>query len=141
MTDGCSLRVNSGGNDLKVRENNMEIVYEGDASFDSGAGSFHRSTNNWGVSSTGDFLDDNIQTNLYVESLQDSSINLPSLYTTARLSPLSLTYISYCLQNGDYLVNLHFAEIQYTNDSTYKNLGRRIFDIYIQVIICWINYE
>nr|XP_043612269.1 probable LRR receptor-like serine/threonine-protein kinase RFK1 isoform X2 [Erigeron canadensis] len=128
---GCSLHVNSGGNDLKVRENNREVLYEGDAVFDGGAGSFHTGANNWGLSSTGDFLDDNIQTNRYVESLQNST-DLFSVYTTARLSPLSLTYVSYCLENGDYLVNLHFAEIQYTNDSTYKSLGRRIFNIYIQ---------
>ncbi|GJS08433.1 probable LRR receptor-like serine/threonine-protein kinase RFK1 isoform X1 [Tanacetum coccineum] len=129
---GCSLHVNSGGNELRVRENNHNVLYDGDASFDGGAGSFHRNTNNnWGLSSTGDFLDDNIQTNIYVDSLQNST-NLPSLYTTARLSPLSLTYISYCLQNGDYRINLHFAEIQYTNDTTYRNLGRRIFNIYIQ---------
>ncbi|XP_024982836.1 probable LRR receptor-like serine/threonine-protein kinase RFK1 isoform X1 [Cynara cardunculus var. scolymus] len=127
---GCSLHVNSGGDNLRVNENNVEVLYEGDASFDGSAGSFHRSTNNWGLSSTGDFLDDYIQTNRYVESLQGT--NLTSLYTTARLCPLSLTYISYCLENGDYIVNLHFAEIQYTNDSTYLNLGRRIFDIYIQ---------
>ncbi|PWA60773.1 leucine-rich repeat transmembrane protein kinase [Artemisia annua] len=129
---GCSLHVNSGGNELRVRENNHDVLYDGDASFDNGAGSFHTNTkNNWGLSSTGDFLDDNIQTNIYVASLENST-NLPSLYTTARLSPLSLTYISYCLQNGDYHINLHFAEIQYTNDTTYRNLGRRIFNIYIQ---------
>ncbi|KAJ0870410.1 putative non-specific serine/threonine protein kinase [Helianthus annuus] len=57
---------------------------------------------------------------------------LPALYTTARLSPLTLTYFSYCLENGEYSVKLHFAEIQFTNDSTYKSLGRRIFDIYIE---------
>ncbi|XP_076943672.1 putative LRR receptor-like serine/threonine-protein kinase RFK1 [Bidens hawaiensis] len=132
---GCSLHVNSGGNDLTVKENNKDVRYEGDASFDVGAGSFHtsRNNNNWGLSSTGDFLDDYIQTNLYVASLQNNATNnLPSLYTTARLSTLSLTYVSYCLQNDDYIVNLHFAEIQYTNDTTYRSLGRRIFDIYIQ---------
>ncbi|KAI3682836.1 hypothetical protein L1987_83142 [Smallanthus sonchifolius] len=129
---GCSLHVNSGGNDLKVKESNKDVVYEGDAFFDGDAGSFHRnSNNNWGISSTGDFLDDSIQTNLYVVQT-NSTNNPPSLYTTARLSPLSLTYVSYCLQNGDYIVNLHFAEIQYTNDTTYRSLGRRIFDIYIQ---------
>ncbi|KAM0005116.1 putative protein kinase RLK-Pelle-DLSV family [Helianthus debilis subsp. tardiflorus] len=131
---GCSLHVNSGGNDLKVQESNKDVDYEGDASFDGGAGSFHSGRNNdWGLSSTGDFLDDNIQTNLYVASLpNDSTSKLPSLYTTGRLSPLSLTYVSYCLRNDDYIVNLHFAEIQYTNDTTYRSLGRRIFDIYIQ---------
>nr|GEV24320.1 probable LRR receptor-like serine/threonine-protein kinase RFK1 isoform X1 [Tanacetum cinerariifolium] len=43
-----------------------------------------------------------------------------------------LFWNNYCLQNGDYRINLHFAEIQYTNDTTYRNLGRRIFNIYIQ---------
>lgn len=128
---GCSLHVNSGGDDVRVKENGVDVVFEGDASFDGGAGSFHRTSNNWGLSSSGDFLDDNIQTNRYVESLQNST-SLGSIYTTARLSPLSLTYVSYCLENGDYIVDLHFAEIQYTNDSTYRSLGRRVFDIYIQ---------
>ncbi|KVI00949.1 Concanavalin A-like lectin/glucanase, subgroup [Cynara cardunculus var. scolymus] len=127
----CSLHINSGGSDLTVREGNVEVLYEGDASFDGDGASYHRTSSNWGLSSSGDFLDDSIQTGLYVESLQGST-NLPPLYTTARRSPLSLTYISYCLENGNYLVNLHFAEIQFTNDSTYINLGRRLFDIYIQ---------
>ncbi|KAL5716581.1 hypothetical protein ACHQM5_018251 [Ranunculus cassubicifolius] len=54
------------------------------------------------------------------------------LYTTARLTPLSLTYYGFCLINGNYTVNLHFAEIMFTNDNTYRSLGRRIFDVYIQ---------
>jgi hypothetical protein len=59
----------------------------------------------------------------------------PELYMKARISPLSLTYYAFCLENGNYTVNLHFAEIEFTNDTTYYSLGRRIFDIYIQVII------
>lgn len=62
-----------------------------------------------------------------------SSPNISALYTTARLSPLSLTYYRYCLENGNYTVRLHFAETQFTNDKTYNSLGRRVFDIYIQV--------
>jgi len=30
-------------------------------------------------------------------------------------------------------VNLHFAEVMFTEDQTYNSLGRRIFDVYIQV--------
>nr|XP_043612266.1 probable LRR receptor-like serine/threonine-protein kinase RFK1 isoform X2 [Erigeron canadensis] len=127
----CSLHVNSGGYDVWVRENNVEVLYEGDASFNGDAAGFYRGTSKWGISSTGDFLDDNIQTGHYIGSLEEPT-NLPPLYTTARLSPLSLTYVSYCLENGNYLINLHFAEIQFTNDSTYRNLGKRLFDIYIQ---------
>ena len=59
--------------------------------------------------------------------------NISALYTTARISPLSLTYYRYCLENGSYTVSLHFVETQFTNGTTYNSLGRRIFDIYIQV--------
>ncbi|MBA0742671.1 hypothetical protein Gogos_015706, partial [Gossypium gossypioides] len=54
------------------------------------------------------------------------------LYTNARLAPSSLTYYAFCLANATYTVNLHFAEIQFTDDQTYSSLGRRIFDVYIQ---------
>ncbi|RWR96265.1 Protein kinase domain-containing protein [Cinnamomum micranthum f. kanehirae] len=54
------------------------------------------------------------------------------LNTTARLSPLSLTYYGLCLGNGNYIVKLHFAEIVFTDDRTYSSIGKRIFDVYIQ---------
>lgn len=129
----CSLHVNCGGNDLKIKDSNgRSVLYEGDANVDGGAAKLYESARNWGISSTGDFMDDNIYQNTrYIESLQGNT-SLPPLYTTARLSPLTLTYFSYCLENGDYAVNLHFAELQFTNDSTYRSLGRRVFDIYIQ---------
>ena len=83
------------------------------------------------------------QNTRYTVSLQSSTI--PELYQTARISPISLTYFHYCLQNGNYTVNLHFAEMQFTKShistrvagtmlvTTYITLGRRIFDIYVQV--------
>ncbi|KAK2983761.1 hypothetical protein RJ640_001636 [Escallonia rubra] len=57
------------------------------------------------------------------------------LYTTARLSPLSLTYYARCLANGDYTVTLHFAEIIFRDNRSYQSLGRRVFDVYIQGIL------
>lgn len=71
------------------------------------------------------------QNTRYTVSVQSS--NISELYSTVRKSPISLTYFHYCLQNGDYSVKLHFEEIQFTNDKTYNSLGRRIFDIYVQV--------
>ncbi|KAL8248255.1 hypothetical protein R6Q59_005123 [Mikania micrantha] len=129
----CSLHVNCGGDELTIRESNgRSVLYEGDANVDGGAARLYIASSNWGFSSTGDFMDDNIPQNMrYIESLQGNT-TLPALYTTSRLSPLTLTYFSYCLENGEYSVNLHFAELQFTNDSTYRSLGRRIFDIYIQ---------
>ncbi|XP_021658959.2 probable LRR receptor-like serine/threonine-protein kinase RFK1, partial [Hevea brasiliensis] len=123
-----SLYVNCGGNTEKING----IAYEGDKEDVDGAARFHQSNNNWGFSSTGDFLDDNDNKNIASHSTNVSSPNLNVLYSTARLSPLSLTYYRYCLENGSYNVILHFAEIQFTNDKLYKSLGRRIFYIYIQ---------
>lgn len=131
MADGCSLHVNSGGNELKVKESRGEFVYEGDAQVEGGAARYYQSNNYWGFSSSGDFMDDNnFQNTRYVKAV--TSTNHLDLYSTARLSPLSLTYFRYCLENGSYAVSLHFAEIQFTNDGTFNRLGRRIFDIYIQ---------
>ncbi|GFY88663.1 receptor-like kinase in flowers 1 [Actinidia rufa] len=129
---GCSLHVNSGGNDLTLKENNTEVVYEGDANVEGGTAKYFRKINSyWGFSSTGDFMDDNdFQNARFIKNVP--STNISELYRTARLSPISLTYFRYCLENGDYTVNLHFAEIYFTNDNTYSSLGRRIFDIYVQ---------
>ena len=137
MADGCSLHVNSGGNDLTLKENNTEVVYEGDANVEGGTAKYFRKINSyWGFSSTGDFMDDNdFQNARFIKNVP--SANISELYRTARLSPISLTYFRYCLENGDYTVNLHFAEIYFTNDNTYSSLGRRIFDIYVQVILLW----
>ena len=136
MTDSCSLHVNCGGDDIRIKDSNgQSVLYVGDANVDGGVARLYETNNNWGFSSTGLYLDDNIsQNNRYIESLQGNT-SLPPLYTTARLTPLTLTYFSYCLENGEYAVNLHFAELQFANDSTYRSLGRRVFDIYIQVII------
>ncbi|XP_020235839.1 probable LRR receptor-like serine/threonine-protein kinase RFK1 isoform X2 [Cajanus cajan] len=77
------LHVNCGGKDLKVMENDENIHYVGDGNvLGSGAAKYFIDyENHWGFSSTGDFMDD---------------------------------------------------EIQFTNDNTYRSLGKRLFDIYVQ---------
>ncbi|XP_074326194.1 putative LRR receptor-like serine/threonine-protein kinase RFK1 isoform X3 [Apium graveolens] len=128
---GCSLHVNSGGNDLQIKENSKKVLYEGDAEAEGGSARYYRSNNFWGFSSTGDFMDDNnYQNTRYIKSLP--SANIPDLYNAARLSPVSLTYFRYCLQNGSYAVSLHFSEIQFTNSNNYSKLGKRKFNIYVQ---------
>ncbi|KAK1426484.1 hypothetical protein QVD17_15158 [Tagetes erecta] len=127
----CSMHVNSGGDDVRIKEGDEDVVYEGDAHVDGVAARLYISNKNWGLSSTGDFMDDNtFQNTRYIVTSTNSSSS--SVYETARLSPLSLVYFSHCLENGEYDVKLHFAELQFTNDTTYRSLGRRIFDIYIQ---------
>lgn len=135
MADSNCLHVNSGGKDVAIKEDKTTVLYEGDGDIEGGtANYFIRDNSYWGFSSTGDFMDDhNYQNTRYTVSL--SSSNISDLYATARVSPISLTYFHHCLENGNYTVNLHFAEILFTNDRTYNSLGKRIFDIYIQVIV------
>ena len=124
------MHVNCGGNDITVKEeNNSKVLYEGDGGVEGGTAKYFRNDKTmWGFSSTGVFMD--VFDTLYSISVASSS--LPELYTTARLSPISLTYFYYCLENGVYTITLHFAEIKITNDGTHS-LGRRFFDIYVQV--------
>ncbi|KAL1537962.1 putative leucine-rich repeat receptor-like serine/threonine-protein kinase isoform X1 [Salvia divinorum] len=100
---------------------------------DYSTGNFYQGKN-WGFFSTGKFWNPETYGNSLVFASGGSSISGPDskLYSAARLSPLSLTYYGFCLRNGNYKVNLHFAEIMFTNDTTYRSLGRRVFDIYIQ---------
>lgn len=88
------------------------------------------------VSSTGHFLDDDRPADTYIQTNTSRLLmNDSQLYMQARLSPISLTYYGFCMGNGNYTVNLHFAEIMFTDDKTYSSYGRRIFDVYVQVII------
>ncbi|WCJ27268.1 Leucine-rich repeat transmembrane protein kinase [Euphorbia peplus] len=126
------FHVNSGGKDETINENKTSILYRGDVVAEGGTAKLYVNDHSyWGFSSTGDFMDDNdYQNTRYTVSLQSS--NVSPLLSTARIAPISLTYFHYCLKNGKYLVKLHFAEIQFTDDKTYNSLGRRIFDIYVQ---------
>ncbi|KAL3626773.1 hypothetical protein CASFOL_029345 [Castilleja foliolosa] len=124
-----SLHINCGGRQVA---DDKGVIYEDDA--DSGGSShFFWNRRNWGYSNTGHFMDENRDSDSFI--LQNSSVisgDNPHLYADARLSPLSLTYYGVCFRNGNYTVNLHFAEIILTNDQTYYSVGRRLFDVYIQ---------
>ncbi|OIW11601.1 hypothetical protein TanjilG_15295 [Lupinus angustifolius] len=128
-----SLHINCGGKKTIIRG----ITYEEDT--DPAVPAVYRqSRGNWAYSNTGHFLDNNTasaqgqflpytsenQTRLYMTDIE--------LYRNARISPISLTYYGFCLENGDYTVKLHFAEIMFTDDNTFRSLGRRVFDVYIQ---------
>ncbi|XP_022717350.1 probable leucine-rich repeat receptor-like serine/threonine-protein kinase At3g14840 isoform X2 [Durio zibethinus] len=124
-----SLHINCGGRDVTIGGN---TTYEDDTD-GAGPSRFFQSRNNWAFSSTGHFLDDDRETDTYTWTNSSKlSMDGSQLYMTARLSPISLTYYGFCLGDGNYTVNLHFAEIMFTNDDTYSSLGRRIFDIYLQ---------
>ncbi|XP_022134124.1 probable leucine-rich repeat receptor-like serine/threonine-protein kinase At3g14840 isoform X2 [Momordica charantia] len=122
------LHINCGGKEETIDD----VKFEGDN--DTGkASQFFSSKTNWGFSNSGTFMDDDRSTDDYIarNSSALSMIN-STLYETARISPMSLTYYVYCLATGDYTIHLHFAEIKFTDDKNYSSLGRRIFDVYVQ---------
>ncbi|KAL1537955.1 putative leucine-rich repeat receptor-like serine/threonine-protein kinase [Salvia divinorum] len=134
LRSGCerkyhSLRINCGGGQ---EVDDQGSSYDEDTNSD-GASNFFQGRTNWGFSSTGHFLDDDRSGDPFTwQNASSISGQNQKLYRNARLSPLSLTYYGFCLINGNYTVNLHFAEIMFTDDRTYSSLGRRIFDVYIQ---------
>lgn len=133
------LHINCGGEG--VRDINGSINYEEDLHSDEdlkldGASRFFLSRNsNWGSSSTGIFMDVNkMSYRITMDNISRLSMPNPKLYATARLAPSSLSYYGFCRGNGNYNVNLHFAEILFTDDKTYASLGKRVFDVYVQVV-------
>ncbi|KAK2991902.1 hypothetical protein RJ640_014098 [Escallonia rubra] len=99
-----------------------------------GAASMHASSNyQWAVSNTGSFISNPngprymVQTDSQITGTLESEV-----YKTARVSPSSLRYYGLGLKNGKYNIELHFAEIQMEDSQSWKGLGKRLFDVYIQ---------
>lgn len=135
MVENYYLHINCGGEELN--NINGSINYEEDVN-PAGASNFVLSGNgNWGFSSTGMFMDDGNQYDSYIIRINNESrlsMPNPDLYATARASASSLSYYGFCLGYGNYTVKLHFAEISFTDDKTYGSLGKRVFDVYVQVV-------
>ncbi|XP_057856598.2 probable leucine-rich repeat receptor-like serine/threonine-protein kinase At3g14840 isoform X6 [Cryptomeria japonica] len=108
-------------------------TYEGDVNPLGPSSYFSSSNGNWAVSNTGLFMD--AEHHKWIVAGNNSQfakgINT-EVYGTARCSSSSLRYYALCLQNGEYNVQLHFAEIVISNGMIFPSLGRRIFDVYIQ---------
>ncbi|XP_039171511.1 LOW QUALITY PROTEIN: probable leucine-rich repeat receptor-like serine/threonine-protein kinase At3g14840 [Eucalyptus grandis] len=131
-----NLFINCGGNKAKIRGTTYE-----DDSWEATPSSFFES-DYWACSSTGYFTDYEIATYGYtVKNTYGLSMNDAQLYMKARRSAISLTYYGFCLMDGPYNVFLHFAEIMFTDDKTYQSLGRRAFNIYIQGILVWKDFN
>ncbi|KMZ75266.1 putative Protein kinase [Zostera marina] len=109
------------------------IYYEPEDETLTAASYYVSSTERWGVSNVGKFLGSPNST-LYVQSSQSQFTNTlnTELFQRARISPSSLKYYGIGLENGNYEVNLLFSETAFANSPTWKNVGKRIFDIYIQ---------
>lgn len=120
-----SLFINCGG----VKKTFEGNEYEPDINSD-GRSQFSSISEEWGYSSTGVFMDKDSTPYLAQNTF---SLNVTGIYETARVAPLSLRYYGLCLRKGSYKVKLHFAEIMFSKDQNFSSLGRRIFNVSIQV--------
>lgn len=100
-----------------------------------GPSTFASFSDKWGYSSSGVFAG-NEATN-YIVRRPPFPLNITGedYFKSARVAPQSLKYYGLCMLQGSYTVKLHFAEIMFSNDQTYSSLGRRIFDVSIQVSV------
>ncbi|GLT46361.1 hypothetical protein SLA2020_201220 [Shorea laevis] len=122
------LYINCGGNEEIING----TTYEADTDR-AGPSSSFESSEDWAFSNTGQFLDVNQTRQSFIFTSQSNlSTKDYQLYMNARLSAISLTYYGFCMGEGNYTVNLHFAEIMFGDGETYSSLGRRVFNIYIQ---------
>ncbi|TKY46735.1 LRR receptor serine/threonine-protein kinase [Spatholobus suberectus] len=107
-------------------------VYETDNGQLGPATYFVTDTNRWAVSNVGIFSGNtNIKYKSFVSDQVSGTVN-SELFQAARLSVSSLRYYGLGLANGFYNITLHFAETAILDGTTWKSLGRRVFDIYIQ---------
>ncbi|KAF2305354.1 hypothetical protein GH714_004167 [Hevea brasiliensis] len=129
LKDYYSLHINCGGGPIAIGK----FRYEADEGY-GGEAQYVPSKDNWAFSTSGHFRDKNNTADMYIaKNVSILRMSSSELYTRARLSPLSLTYYARCLVNGNYTVKLHFAEIVIRDNRSFQSLGRRIFDVYIQL--------
>lgn len=122
-----SLFINCGGGKTTFEGNE----YEEDLATE-GPSYFYSSSEKWAYSSTGVFTGNGDAT-YKANNTFGLNVNGSEFYQTARLAPNSLKYYGLCLRKGSYKVRLHFAEIMYSDDQTFSSLGKRLFDVSIQV--------
>ncbi|KAJ0975921.1 hypothetical protein J5N97_017886 [Dioscorea zingiberensis] len=125
-----SFAIKCGGNrNMKASDG---LLYEVDNADLTTASYFVTEANNWAVSTVGWFADAS-NFSYIISSLSQFKNTLDTeLFQSARLSPSSLRYYGIGLENGNYSIKLQFAEIIVSDPPTWKSLGRRVFDIYIQ---------
>ncbi|KAG8365260.1 hypothetical protein BUALT_Bualt18G0085700 [Buddleja alternifolia] len=124
-----SFAVKCGGPQIRSSD---QTVYEMDNETLGPATYYVASTGRWAVSNVG--LPAGSNNPVYQTSSSSQSTNTldSELFQTARISAGSLRYYGLGMENGNYTVRLQFAEIDILSNRTWRSLGRRVFDIYIQ---------
>ncbi|KAL4555171.1 hypothetical protein LXL04_037782 [Taraxacum kok-saghyz] len=126
-----SLFINCGGGVTKFRGNEYEDDSAEHESY------FSSIPERWASTTSGKFMDGGSAR----FTGTNSNVEGGEIYKSARFSPNSIRYYALCLKKGSYKLSLHFAEISYTNDTTFSSLGRRYFDISVQGVLVRKNFN
>lgn len=108
------------------------VLFERDNTSLAAASYYVSDTSTFGVSNTGYFSGSNNPQYTTSSSSQFTNTLDSELFQTSRLSASSLRYYGLGLENGNYTINIQFTESVIFQGSTWKSLGRRVFDVYIQ---------
>jgi len=120
------------GNNISGSTGN--IMYQPDSGNLGAASYYVTGAPGWGVSNVGKFMDAGVTGSYIISSSgQFQNTSDSELFKTARMSPSSLRYYGIGLRNGNYIVTLQFAEFGYEDSRTWMSLGKRVFDIFVQV--------
>ena len=112
-----------------------QIVFERENATLGPATYYVTDTSRWAVSNVGLFSGSNNPQYTSTSSSQFTNTLDSELFQTTRISAGSLRYYGLGLENGNYTLTLQFAEIAIVNSISWQSLGRRVFDVYIQVSI------
>ncbi|KAK4253505.1 hypothetical protein QN277_010169 [Acacia crassicarpa] len=133
-----NFAIKCGGPPITTAE---RITYDTDNETLGPATYFVTDTRRWAVSNVGLFTGSNDPLYKGFVSNQFTGTVDPELFQTARLSASSLRYYGLGLENGNYNISLFFAETSILDTTTWKSLGRRVFDIYIQRNRVWKDFN
>lgn len=125
-----NFAINSGGQQITSSDS---ILFERDNKTLGPASYYVTNTNRWAVSNVGHFTGSSNPQYIITSGSQFTNTLDSELFQTARISASSLRYYGLGLENGNYTVRLEFAETQIVETNSWEGLGRRLFDIYIQV--------
>ncbi|KAK4416972.1 putative LRR receptor-like serine/threonine-protein kinase [Sesamum alatum] len=124
-----SFAINCGG--LQMRSSD-QTTYEMDNETLGPATYYMTRTGRWAVSNAGLPSDSNSPAYRSSSSSQFTNTLDSELFQTARISAGSLRYYGLGLENGNYTISLQFAETSILGTRTWRSVGRRVFDIYVQ---------
>ncbi|KAL0320980.1 UNVERIFIED_CONTAM: putative LRR receptor-like serine/threonine-protein kinase [Sesamum radiatum] len=124
-----SFAINCGGMQILSSD---QIVYERDNETLGPATHYVTPTRRWAVSNVGLPADSTSPQYTSTSLSQFTNTLDSSLFQIARISAGSLRYYGLGLENGNYTVRLLFAETIILGTRTWRSIGRRVFDIYVQ---------